>query len=42
MTYDHVEYLRQPDGVTVVLAPYQFLFVPWSAIKHLSWELPAA
>jgi hypothetical protein len=38
--YRDVEYLRQADGVTLVVGPQELLFVPWHAIRQLQWRLP--
>jgi hypothetical protein len=42
VTYDDVEYLRQAEGLTLVVEPQRFVFVPWSTVRLLTWVLPPA
>lgn len=37
----HVEYIKQPEGCTLVLGSRELFFAPWSAIRSLRWTLPA-
>lgn len=37
--YAHVEYLRQSDGLTLVLAPRTLLFLPLGALRSVLYTL---
>lgn len=39
LSFTDVEYLKQPDGCVVVLAPNELLFSPLSSIKYLQWKV---
>jgi hypothetical protein len=39
--FSDVEYVRQPDGCTLVLSPIELVFFPMAALREVHWTLPA-
>jgi hypothetical protein len=37
--YRDVQYLRQAEGLTLGLAPKEFIFFPWAALRSEAWEV---